>query len=169
MGILDYIRKDELARIAELESLLSTANEQNEYAKKMNDDLRSSVFKAEKINDDFAEHLKKLMKDIEDLHIQKNEKDKIIAEKEKKIADDNTFVSDVPFDEVRAPWMIKAENLHKELDILKQKLHDAEESIHLRDTEITILKSEIQHRKNESVYCDRVGFYCTPNLREEWR
>jgi len=141
---------------------ITELEKQIDSAKELNSNLKESIIDAEKINNDFAEHLKKLITDIDELHKQISEKDIIIKE-------NTTFKSDIPFNEVRAPWMIKADNLHIELDKIREKLKTAEEAVMLKDTEIALLNNELHSKKYESVYCERVGFYCTPHIREEWR
>ena len=68
-------------------------------------------------------------------------------------------------DEVTALRTLIADDLQNELDKAIKALNDAQDVIKNKDKEIELLREETP----SSVYCERLGYYCTPYNQLEWR
>ena len=70
-----------------------------------------------------------------------------------------------PHDEVAAHWEATAKELSEELVSVKKALDIAKEAVESKDREIAQLKEDAI----SAVFCERLGHYCTPHEKVEWR
>jgi len=145
--------------IAQLDANLNEIRIQNEELKiqlseagAVYNELKESSIEAERIHAECENVIKDL---LEKNSIVKNENLSLIEElSTEKLKYGELFISHGIGD-----------NLQKQLDDVNNELYIAKETIALKTAEV----SELTEKLSESIYCEHVGYYCTPFDKTVWR